>query len=317
MTKYYMTVTKDTYFKNSKIQETLLAENEKILFNKGETLVLQEKPKKDGDYFFVVLGGYLPFEGYFFKDHVTFQDSKETEYKLKMGDKPSWFKKSTKQSFELPPESKRFVEAETELFLTKPGRKVGTHTKVHLANPSAIDSTFSEGYFYTDHLESVDLEPEPPQQDDFERVIQHILRWEGGCSNHPNDPGGRTYMGITTERARLNGWYKDVCTMPKSMVLEIYKKDYWLTRPHKFPWPLNLAVMNTEVNSGGGRAQQFLDRMYANNVQGTIKEKASWFVDQQTAFYRYLVNRNPKQYGVFLRGWLNRSNYMQKIIKEP
>lgn len=315
MAKYYIQVIKDTYFKNRKVKESLLADNEKIQFNQGELLALQEKPKMDGDYFFVVLGGYLPFEGYLFKEHVTFQDRQETQYKLKLADKPTWFKKSTKQSYELSPEDKRFVEADTELFLTKPARQVGSHTKVNLANPRAINSDFEEGYFFSDHLESVDLEIDPTI-DQFEKVMPHILRWEGGCSNHPNDPGGRTYMGITTERARLNGWYKDVCTMPKSMVMAIYKKDYWLTRPYKFPWPLNLAVMNTEVNSGGGRAQQFINRMFKQNVKGTPKQKAKWFVDQQTAFYRYLVNRNPDRFGVFLRGWLNRSNYMQKVIDE-
>ena len=315
MAKYYIKVIKDTYFKINKNAESLLADNQKILFNKGETLVLQKEPKEEGDYFFVVLGGYIPFEGYFFKEHVTSQKEQETEFKLKLGDKPTWFKKSTKQSYDLPPEDKRFVGAETELFLIKPGQTVGSHTKVNLANPKAINSDFSEGYFFSDHLESVDLENDPTI-DQFEKVIPHILRWEGGCSDHPKDPGGRTYMGITTRRAELNGWYKDVCTMPKSMVLSIYKKDYWNKRAYKFSWPLNLAVMNTEVNSGGGRAQQFINRMYDQNVKGTPKQKAKWFVDQQTAFYRYLVRRNPDQYGVFLRGWLNRSNYMQKVIDE-
>ena len=104
--------------------------------------------------------------------------------------------------------------------------------------------------------------------------MKHILKWEGGCSDHPNDPSGRTFMGITTYRARVNGFYDDVCTMPKSMVLEIYKKDYWNNRAKDYPWPMNLAVMNTEVNSGGGRAQQFLDRMISQDITGTVVEKA-------------------------------------------
>ena len=101
--------------------------------------------------------------------------------------------------------------------------------------------------------------------------------------------------------------------MPETRVLEIYKDDYWLTRPHRYPWPLNLAVMNTEENSGGGRAQIFIDRMERDVPNDSVSEKASWFVDQQTAFYYAIANNNSKL-RVFLRGWLNRSNYMQDVI---
>ena len=317
MSKLYLKIVTDTYFKIDTVSETLLAENEKILFAKNDLLVLKEKPKIAGQYYQVKLGGFDDLEGFFYQNHVSFEEENETEFKLKVGNKPTWFKRSPEQSFELSPEEKRFVDAETELFLTKLGKKVGTHTKVVLANPKAINSDFNTGFFYTDHLASVDSEePMVVDEDQFNKVMPHILRWEGGCSDHPNDPGGRTFMGITTGRARQNGWFRDVCTMPKSMVMEIYKKDYWDTRPKNYPWPLNLAVMNTEVNSGGGRAQQFLERMADKNIQGSPKELAKWFVDQQSAFYRYLVNKNPNRYGVFIKGWLNRSNYMQRIIEE-
>lgn len=148
----------------------------------------------------------------------------------------------------------------------------------------------------------------------FERVMKHILRWEGGCSDHPADSGGRTFMGITTGRARQNGWRGDVCKMPRARVLSIYREDYWNVRARKHPWPLDLAVMNTEVNSGGGKAKEFLERMKNQNVEGSVQVKASWYVDQQTAFYRAIVARRPSQ-KVFLRGWLNRSRYMQDVIQ--
>jgi hypothetical protein len=147
----------------------------------------------------------------------------------------------------------------------------------------------------------------------FERVMNHILRWEGGCSNHPADNGGRTFKGITTSRARANGWKGDVCTMPTSRVLSIYRQDFWGPEAKKQPWPLDLAVMNTAVNSGPGQATVFLARMDSRGVAGSAREKARWFVDQQTAFYRAIVARKPSQ-KVFLQGWLNRSAYMQDII---
>lgn len=147
----------------------------------------------------------------------------------------------------------------------------------------------------------------------FEKVMTHILRWEGGCSDHPADNGGRTFKGITTARARENGWSGDVCDMPTKRVFAIYREDYWAPRAKAQPWPLDLAVMNTEVNSGGGKSREFLERMRARGVGGSAREKARWFVDQQTAFYRDIVARNPGQ-GVFLQGWLNRSAYMQDVV---
>lgn len=195
-----------------------------------------------------------------------------------------------------------------------------------------VNCSFRQGYFFKGHVQvSGSSEAMNPSQNrfvtpqsqkqnqsqvatttssssDFERVMESILKWEGGCSDHPNDNGGRTYMGITTQRARMNGFTGDVCTMPKSQVLQIYKTDYWDKRAVNYPWPLNLAVMNTEVNSGGGKAQEFLNRMKSSSVaNATPKEQAIWYVAQQTAYYRAIVAYNGTQ-RVFLQGWLNRSN---------
>ena len=86
-----------------------------------------------------------------------------------------------------------------------------------------------------------------------------------------------------------------------------------LTRPYRYIWPLNLAVMNTEVNSGGGRAEEFIKRMAIEVPFETTDTKASWFVDQQTEFYYKIAAANPKL-EVFLHGWQNRSDYMQDVI---
>lgn len=226
----------------------------------------------------------------------------------------TYFKTTTAQSSTLDIQSEKcLIQSSTKLFMNGYANMHGdgVHIKVSLAQkPAKCD--FKEGYFYFPHLSEISRSSSDNDQS-FPQVMKHILKWEGGCSDHPNDPGGRTFMGITTYRARVNGFYDDVCTMPKSMVLEIYKKDYWNNRAKDHPWPMNLAVMNTEVNSGGGRAQQFLDRMVSQSIEGTVAEKSSWFVDQQTDFYYLIANRNPSL-RVFLRGWINRSNHMQDVI---
>lgn len=223
------------------------------------------------------------------------------------------FKVSTAQSSALDSREKCSVKAGEKLYIKKAAIYAAskTHVKVELEN-SLSNCSFKVGYFYVPHLSNISFD-DADQDSNFPKVMKHILLWEGGCSDHPNDPGGRTFMGITTGRAKQNGWTADVCTMPKSMVLDIYKKDYWDTRPKNYGWPLNLAVMNTEVNSGGGRAAQFLRRMQSQQIGGSLTEQASWFVDQQTDFYYIIADNNPKL-RVFLRGWTNRSNYMQDVI---
>lgn len=139
--------------------------------------------------------------------------------------------------------------------------------------------------------------------------MDFIYKWEGGCADHPSDPGGRTYKGITTARARQSGWIYDVCSMPDNQVDDIYREDYW-PRASKFEWPLCLAVMNTEVNSGGGKAQEFLNR--SANIEGTL-ERALAVCDLQTEYYRDIVKRKPTM-KVFLAGWLNRAEDLRRTI---
>jgi len=163
--------------------------------------------------------------------------------------------------------------------------------------------------------QEVAFQAEGPQasDEDFPRVLEHILKWEGKCFDHPNDPGGRTYMGITASRARSLGWKQDVCKMPEKMVRDIYFTHYWKKKTHQFPWPLNLAVMNTQVNSGGGRSAQFIKRMADQKIAGDATAKALWFLQQQVDYYHYLANKRSSL-KVFLKGWLNRSAYMKKAI---
>lgn len=136
------------------------------------------------------------------------------------------------------------------------------------------------------------------------------MKWEGGCADHPSDPGGRTYRGITTARARQAGWRADVCTMPDSLVEEIYKRDYWDTRAGKLEWPLSLAVFNTEVNSGGGKAQQFLNE--TNHVEQP-RARAMLVANKQKEYYHDIVRRKPSM-KVFLAGWLNRARDLENTI---
>ena len=253
------------------------------------------------------------------------KSKREHELKIefvRVGESPTWFKRETKPSDYLLPEDKCLIKQNTLLEITEPGVYENKHIKVTLSPKEDLGCDYPTGYFYAGHLESATVNYESLLKNqsnvyslEFMRVIKHILHLEGGCSDNKHDPGGRTFMGITAQRAKTSGWYGDVCEMPKELVCSIYKHDYFMQRAFRYPWPLNLAVMNTEVHSGGGRAQQFIRRMIEENITGTYKQKAIWFLKQQYAFYEYLYQKNPK-YKKFRNGWDNRCIYLEKIINE-
>jgi hypothetical protein len=147
----------------------------------------------------------------------------------------------------------------------------------------------------------------------FAKVIAHVMHWEGGCSNHPADRAGRSFKGITAATARSFGFRDDVCSMPLNVVLAIHHDLSWEPRARQYGWPLNLAIMNTEVASGGARAKVFVDRMRTQKSSSSLVEKARWFLDQQTALYRSIVANDASQ-KVFLAGWLSRSDYMHALV---
>lgn len=303
----------ETIFKVSTQQGSSLKASEKCVFPAGTLLPFSAVGQRSGGHVQVTLdrapAGCSLTTGYFFESHV--EISKHALYSVQ-AKSATVFKVKVQDSRSLPTWAQCAVPAGAKLYLTAAASDAGSgHVKATFRAGELANCGFTTGYLYSAHLERIDLGVAP--DNDFGRVMEHILYWEGGCSDHPNDPGGRTFKGITAERGRLNGWTADVCTMPHTMILDIYRKDYWNKRAKLSTWPLNLAVMNTEVNSGGGKAQDFLDRMQRQNISGTVQEKGSWFVDQQTAYYRSISENNPKL-RVFLTGWLNRSQDMQNVI---
>lgn len=93
----------------------------------------------------------------------------------------------------------------------------------------------------------------------YDACLKQVLKYEGGYTNHPSDPGGPTNWGITIHDARRywmpDATANDVKQMPLSVAKGIYKKQYWDkvagdTRPDG----VDLAVFDYAVNSGPGRA---------------------------------------------------------------
>ncbi len=98
----------------------------------------------------------------------------------------------------------------------------------------------------------------------IDRLINDVLKREGGYSNHPHDMGGETNWGITIGTARQHGYDGPMRSMPKSEAHSIYKRIYWL-KP-QFDRIAALApkvaeeMFDTGVNMGVGTAISFTQR---------------------------------------------------------
>ncbi len=110
----------------------------------------------------------------------------------------------------------------------------------------------------------------------FNTSLDETLKWEGGYSNHPDDPGGSTMKGVT--QARYDGYRKDHGLPTRSVkniqldeVRTIYRKYYWdVVKGDLLPSGVDLAVFDFAVNSGPSRAAEYLQKIVKVEVDGKI-----------------------------------------------
>ena len=57
-------------------------------------------------------------------------------------------------------------------------------------------------------------------------IIAGAFAVEGGFSDHPDDPGGKTNHGITEQVARDNGYQGDMRDMPQEFAQQVYTQRY-------------------------------------------------------------------------------------------
>lgn len=110
----------------------------------------------------------------------------------------------------------------------------------------------------------------------FPSALAFTLKYEGGKSNDPHDPGGRTNQGITQRTydaycKRNMIAARDVYSMSSSVRDEIYKHEYWSkVTGDSLPSGVDLAVFDYAVNSGPERAL----RSYASVGYGKKQSEA-------------------------------------------
>lgn len=174
-----------------------------------------------------------------------------------------------------------------------------------------------------------------------DRIVDFVLRIEGGHVDDPRDAGGETCWGVTEAVARRHGWAGPMRDLTPDFARRVYVSDYWT--PLRLDDVLGEAggealaaeLFECAVNCGPGRAATWLQRalnglnrqatlwpdLVADGSVGarTLAALAAWSDDcsgpqdaailvglvnvQQGAHYLDLAIRRGTD-EAFLRGWI-------------
>lgn len=158
-------------------------------------------------------------------------------------------------------------------------------------------------------------------KENFFKTLAFVKIDEGAYSNHPNDPGGPTRLGITIhDYRRWTGRHvdaNDVRRMPESVVGEIYKKWYWDTcKCDLLPSGVDYFVFDSGILSGTGTAAKWLQRAVGTSPDGKIGPKtieaANRLPAKTTILKMETLRRNRlrslSNWRYFGKGWTNRVN---------
>lgn len=156
----------------------------------------------------------------------------------------------------------------------------------------------------------------------FDHALAITLGWEGGWSNHPDDPGGATNLGIT--HGTLAQWRKkrpnwglpgDVRNLKRAQAARIYRAGYWDTvRGDELPAYVGLLAFDTAVNHGPGRARKWLQEAVGVKVDGilgpltlaAVREATPATLIREFAALRALGYVETGDMDEFGHGWMRR-----------
>jgi lysozyme family protein len=161
----------------------------------------------------------------------------------------------------------------------------------------------------------------------FPNCLEKILVHEGGFSNHSQDPGGMTNLGVT---ARVwEEWVghavneKQMRALTISDVAPLYKRKYWdACRADELISGLDYAVFDFAVNSGVGRATKVLqscvgatpDGGFGSITLALVKKAEEENTAELIAKYsdtRLQFLKSLKTWPVFGKGWERRVNEVE------
>ena len=137
------------------------------------------------------------------------------------------------------------------------------------------------------------------------KIIDEIIRIEGGYINDPSDSGGETKYGITEATARACGIEKPIKDLTRTDAFEIYESMYWhavnADSLEKINALIAEIVVDYAVHSGAVIAAKTLQRLLnaLNNCQKLYNDIAvDGIIGSKTigALSVYVANRKPRNF---------------------
>jgi lysozyme family protein len=160
----------------------------------------------------------------------------------------------------------------------------------------------------------------------FITCLPFTLTEEGGNSNDPHDPGGRTHKGIIQREYDKYRQGKGLplqsdYLMSDAEVQEIYWTSYWLPHCPSLAPGIDLSFFDNCVNEGPLRAISLLQRALGITADGqwgpqtesalerviSIEDAIVQYSHQRAQFYQGL-----RTFQYFGKGWLARVSYIEK-----
>lgn len=129
-----------------------------------------------------------------------------------------------------------------------------------------------------------------------ENIINQIISIEGGYVDNPNDSGGPTNFGITTETARENGYHGPMEHLPRDLAFDIYAAKYWdavnADQLLAISQKVAAEVVDTGVNMGPPRAAMILQRALRVMVNRDLHVDGDIGPATLAALKRYMAERD-------------------------
>jgi lysozyme family protein len=159
----------------------------------------------------------------------------------------------------------------------------------------------------------------------FDECLSLVLNAEGGFSDHADDPGGATNMGIT--RATLAGVRghavskADVRALTRAEAVEIYRTIYWkAVRGDELPAGVDAVIFDQAVNSGPKAAIRSLQGVLGFKQDGLLSRRClrSAQAADHAALVRALCTarlnflKRLSTWLVFRRGWSARLETLER-----
>ena len=190
------------------------------------------------------------------------------------------------------------------------------------------------------------------RQGTFQDAHQFTAKWEGGLSDHPADRGGLTAYGATigfvqeiaSTASGKNFLQAISVSLPVTkavmrqlrpgQVAAMFRRERWdALRLDELPFRQAALLYDAAVNHGPAQAVKLSQRGYnrcvthgvklaVDGILGPLTRKALQtdtdkvvreIIEARREFYEGIVASKPDQ-RVFLKGWLNRANDLEKLL---